>query len=1664
MQNKDNPNLFKDSINKESAQIGHPEDSPSFALNANVDGFRGNGFRYQTEAGNELCYEVPEGYIIIGKIYITDNTLAVFSTDNINSEIGIVKDCTYEVLYNDTCLNFNTKYPISGQARIRKGCEKVIYWNDYYNPDRYLNIDEFQRCGIVDCSLLNFNPEVIAPCIDLVSVNNQGGKLPMGTYSVGIEILDANENLVYRSDLSRKVPIYDEFTTDEYSNIDGGLNIDIYSPEIGGVPITNKSITFSISDLDTKFSFIRVFVRRAITGDGVVTDSHVLGNLIPITSETLTFTYTGFNVANGDYTISNSETVIPKVIYDRSRSMEQVQNRLLRANISEPYIDVSNYQQSASKIWAEWITSPEQSSTLNCLKLVGTIFATKDLKACPTLISYTITYTVGGEVKTVTNSITNNFNSIFEIEQVIDCVQDQDITDVNLNYTFLHGGCDSATAVLDWTIDQKEVPEFTDSSKDPNTYWFDSSFMDDEIYSFGIGFNHTSGYTSPMFHIPGTPKDIWIKEGDCLPLGKLTSNGKFLLLEGDITVGEGCSVSFEYNVTFKVNGVFHERSDTLLFSEDSELNVSLYWGLSTDNITDVVLDYTCTSVNDLGEPCANSSCDNIAWNIKSIVIVNNEADSHIIETWSADLIPFTDLSEDDYNDLDSEDKLQMWQVYNTARGNGLEGRMGYYECSEATYQKPDSCCIEDYWGYDYCNHKLEGTPIRHHRFPCKSLFVEKGFKLGVRFHNVTYPSSDIVSHFFVVGKRTEENKTVLDQGFAGNLGKDMTRTGFSFFQPNLGNVAAGVGLFNDCTSRLALDEERLWYMTPRMLFNKEYINGSYMKFIKRVLPNSSKVTVIEVDEIDPRTDDSTDVFLGVRVNCYGQYVPKFSTEQMYYPIYKNYILDPYSEFQDAGQTITNMSHTNKVGVLRTNDVFKLTNKALALVSFKVNKDVYCNLDAIEYVRMHNCNFELADSYDVFGGDVFVNNLSIANSFIWKLNQNYLKAIASAVVLIAAAALLFIPGIGQAAFLAVGLQITATVVAILGGLSLLGAGANIYKSIQTHYDNFKRGKFRNFMCDSQANKKLDDIDEDLEDYVGIMTEFINDFNLTSEVNIALRHQGANICGTYPRFTAIDDICEAPKDKLYAYLRDKLTYFDDGSDEVKALEIFCPEFYGYNKDYSLIYGEKTYFGVPSNFDFCRACTNEFKNTIVYSEKSFDTEEKDNFLVYKINNSIDVPAHRGEIFNLKHKSNILYVQCKETTFVIQPNPQVMKTDKDIVTLGTGDFLSLPPQELMQTDVGYGGCQSTTCHSNTEHGFVWLDQSKGEIYNIASGLEEISQLKMEPWFKENLPSEFNKIFFNTFGEDYPFMNSVTDSIGLGVVCVYDPKHERIIIHKKDYKPLLPLSQDLNDISQGKIFFNGSLFFTNLKFQKGYPVSFEDKDYFENRSWTISYSLKYKKWLSYHSYLPLYMYNDRNFYYTIDDNKIYKHLHNGNYLNYYGVKFPFILEGIHTSLQTEDLHAFHYVSQAEEFNIAKDVFIAKPFKTFNQAYFYNLDETTGLLTLQYLDLHTNPYGNISLPENVKSVILTDENYKISGLRDVAVSSPVISKSWSDTQGYFNINSSRHGYIDQVPINFDHSAATYELKDLNDKLIVYRLIFNPDDEDIRLSLILQNNFTFISNR
>lgn len=183
------------------------------ALNAiNIDS-EGDFYAISNEKGNELCYDLGNKEVI-GTINTDTDEIIVFSTDNFVSEIGLLDPtcCKYTTVLNTSCLSFNTCNPIKGVFKVRKGCERFIYFTDKVTPLRVINLDnldQYTTDGEIDCSLMTLNSPYFFPEIDITS-SNSGGNLEVGAYQFSVRYLDADLNYTDWSSPGPPITITDD--------------------------------------------------------------------------------------------------------------------------------------------------------------------------------------------------------------------------------------------------------------------------------------------------------------------------------------------------------------------------------------------------------------------------------------------------------------------------------------------------------------------------------------------------------------------------------------------------------------------------------------------------------------------------------------------------------------------------------------------------------------------------------------------------------------------------------------------------------------------------------------------------------------------------------------------------------------------------------------------------------------------------------------------------------------------------------------------------------------------------------------------------------------------------------------------------------------------------------------------------------------------------------------------------------------------------------------------------------------------------------------------------------------------------------------------------------------------------------------------------------------
>ncbi len=137
-------------------------------------------------AGADLPYEV-------NGIYVIDEAIVVWSTDNTNSEIGLVENCIYTTIVNDTDftgdkLSFSTNFPIDAQHYVNFNSERIVAWIDDINEPRILNIDNFQVQELNDIRIFPFAD---TPDLDF-TVKDSGGSLESGTHQIVVSYANNN--------------------------------------------------------------------------------------------------------------------------------------------------------------------------------------------------------------------------------------------------------------------------------------------------------------------------------------------------------------------------------------------------------------------------------------------------------------------------------------------------------------------------------------------------------------------------------------------------------------------------------------------------------------------------------------------------------------------------------------------------------------------------------------------------------------------------------------------------------------------------------------------------------------------------------------------------------------------------------------------------------------------------------------------------------------------------------------------------------------------------------------------------------------------------------------------------------------------------------------------------------------------------------------------------------------------------------------------------------------------------------------------------------------------------------------------------------------------------------------------------------------------------------
>jgi hypothetical protein len=301
--------------------VEQPDNTYRYALNAvrEVDG--GDKTLIINEKGTVSCVSLPSEPI--GQVFISDNSFVVFLSGN---EIGLVKDCTYTSVLKDECLNFSPTYPVDAIFRVR-GCDTHVYYTDGFNPPRVVNLSDPK------CELLIPSDTPIQATATVVA----GGSLTQGSYQVAIRYMDSNQNPSNWSFFAGPYVVYSGTT---FSTANGEYN-PASRPE-DGIPSSGKSIRVSVQSDDKPLYQVALAISTSSSGS---IDTVYLSRPTPIA---------GNIIADGNFsswTVGLIEDIfVDRITISKAKHIEQIENRLVLANITETERKYCSYQSYANSI------------------------------------------------------------------------------------------------------------------------------------------------------------------------------------------------------------------------------------------------------------------------------------------------------------------------------------------------------------------------------------------------------------------------------------------------------------------------------------------------------------------------------------------------------------------------------------------------------------------------------------------------------------------------------------------------------------------------------------------------------------------------------------------------------------------------------------------------------------------------------------------------------------------------------------------------------------------------------------------------------------------------------------------------------------------------------------------------------------------------------------------------------------------------------------------------------------------------------------------------------------------------------------------------------------------------------------------------------------------
>lgn len=357
---EENPSEVNGNLYQDCLESDQPQGTIRFALNTVNENSEGNN-KKSIEEGNELAHLLPTNYIPLGKIYIGDKKFILFSISKNEalSEIGLVDDYNnYTTLVNAN-LGFKLSHQISGVFRLRRGCERTIYFvipkPMIFNLDKPQDFKDGLGAWDIDKFSL-FKTYSKIPTFSKVEVLESGNILP-GSYNAAIQYLDEDLNPTEFITTCEPVHIYNDSTLKSYETIRGSTSKQTDYQDFGA---TNKSIRFTFENFDSDYPYYRVAIIHSNEGNGRVTKV-TYSEEIP--TEIKVYTFTG-NISTATEGTVEDIALFNNII-NSAEHIQQIENRLTLHNLTGNQTNLCGLQKYASRIKADLVTKEVILNTIS---------------------------------------------------------------------------------------------------------------------------------------------------------------------------------------------------------------------------------------------------------------------------------------------------------------------------------------------------------------------------------------------------------------------------------------------------------------------------------------------------------------------------------------------------------------------------------------------------------------------------------------------------------------------------------------------------------------------------------------------------------------------------------------------------------------------------------------------------------------------------------------------------------------------------------------------------------------------------------------------------------------------------------------------------------------------------------------------------------------------------------------------------------------------------------------------------------------------------------------------------------------------------------------------------------------------------------------------------